>query len=284
MGSRSAKNEGMGRRMRLTERSSIVALAVATLAGFGCGSSQSGTGGAGGSGSAVATASGATSSAAIAGSASSGASTSSSTGAGGGGPPSAADLLALTTQCNTISNGLYKTDAGASVPADIPICGLVGAVFWKADMDIDCDGKQSAQCNPNTDPAYQNQTAATDSQGNALDAATLPYIVIPGKSSRFDYTAHDIHLGTVIAVIYNGQVVYGVFGDTGPTTIIGEASYATASMLGIDPNPSTGGVDSGVTYIAFTGANAVASPIESHAAAQTIGETLGAALVASGGK
>ncbi len=40
-------------------------------------------------------------------------------------------------------------------------------------------------------------------------------------------------------------------GDTGPDEIIGEASYATAKALGIDPDPETGGTDSGVTYIVF---------------------------------
>jgi hypothetical protein len=54
-------------------------------------------------------------------------------------------------------------------------------------------------------------------------------------------------------------VTYAVFGDTGPKTIVGEASYAAAQALGIDPDPKTGGVDSGVTYIVFTGTK-VANP------------------------
>ena len=33
-----------------------------------------------------------------------------------------------------------------------------------------------------------------------------------------------------------------------------------AQMLGIDPNPSTGGIDTGVAYIAFTGPSAVVVP------------------------
>jgi hypothetical protein len=256
-----------------------------TLGGAtGCGTS--GTGGSGGAQGATSTssASATTSTAAATGGSTTSAS-GSSTGSGtGGGPPTAADLLALTAQCNPVSNGLYKTDSGASFPADIPICGLVGAVFWKADMDIDCDGKQSAQCNSTTDPFFQAQTSAVDSQGDPLDSAALPYVVIPGISSRFDYSAHGIAFGTVVAVIYGGKVTYAVFGDTGPTSIIGEASYATASALGIDPDPSTGGVDTGVTYIAFTGPGSVAAPIESHQAATTLGESLAAALVASGGK
>jgi hypothetical protein len=82
-----------------------------------------------------------------------------------------------------------------------------------------------------------------------------------------------------VAVIYNGQVEYGAFGDEGPDNIIGEASYAMASLLGVDPDPSTGGVDSGVTYIAFTGQGAVVDPIEDHAAATAKGAALAAQLL-----
>src|SRR5512135_2943297 len=94
----------------------------------------------------------------------------------GAGAPTAAELLAKLATCNKVG-GDYATDSGGA--QTISICGLTGAVFWKADLDVDCDGKMSAQCNINTDPAYQNQTSATDSAGNPLDAATLPYVVVP---------------------------------------------------------------------------------------------------------
>jgi Fungal chitosanase of glycosyl hydrolase group 75 len=196
-------------------------------------------------------------------------------------PADAGDLLAklqaLTASCNQVSNGLFALGSGQT--PTVPICGLTGAVFWKADMDIDCDGKTTTQCNINTDPWYQNQTAATDSQGNPLDAANLPYTVVPGKSTRFDYAQAGLKLGSVILVVYQGKAEYTVFGDIGPTSIIGEASYATASDLGIDPNPSTGGVGGGVLYVAFTGPSAVASPIEDHAGTVTLGQSLLTTLV-----
>jgi hypothetical protein len=118
----------------------------------------------------------------------------------------------------------------------------------------------------------QNATSATDSNGNPLDAAALPFVVIPLPSTRFDYTQHGIQLGQVIAAIYDDKVEYGVFGDQGPTSIIGEASYAMAKRLGIDPDPSTGGVGSGVTYIVFTGPEGVVSVMEDHAQAVHIGQ------------
>jgi len=183
-------------------------------------------------------------------------------------PPTASELLAKLATCNKVG-GDYATDSGGA--ATIPICGLSNAVFWKADMDIDCDGKQTTQCNSSTDPSWQNQTSATDSHGNPLDAANLPYVVVPLPSTRFDYSNAGLDFGSVIAVIYHDKVEYAVFGDEGPSSIIGEASYATANALGIDPDPSTGGVDSGVAYIAFTGPAAIVPVIEDHAMAVQLG-------------
>ncbi|HJZ88219.1 MAG TPA: glycoside hydrolase family 75 protein [Polyangia bacterium] len=188
----------------------------------------------------------------------------------GSAEPTAGDLLARLRSCTPVSAGRYSTDVGT--PANIPICQLVGAVFWQADMDIDCDGRVSAQCNASTDPAFMPQTSATESNGQYLDAATLPYVVVPLPSSRFDYSTAGIQFGTVIAVLYSNRVEYGVFGDEGPAEIIGEASYAMAQRLGIDPNPSTGGVDSGVSYIVFTGPSGVAAPIEDHNQAVRVGQ------------
>lgn len=194
-----------------------------------------------------------------------------------GGPPSAADLLAKLGSCSAVSTSKYATDDGQT--PSVSICGLKNAVYWKADMDVDCDGKSTTACSAKTDPWYQDQTSATDSKGGFLDASALPYVVIPLPSSRFDYSKHGIQLGTVVAVIYNNKVEYGVFGDEGPDNIIGEASYAMAKSLGIDSNPDTGGVDTGVTYIVFTGSTGKVSKIEDHTQATTVGETRAAQLI-----
>ncbi|MGY5117634.1 glycoside hydrolase family 75 protein [Streptomyces sp. 900105755] len=193
------------------------------------------------------------------------------------GSVSAADLLAKVTSCSQISSGKYKTDDETS--ATIPVCGKNGAVFWKADMDIDCDGQRTTNCNENRDPWYQNDTAFHQSDGKPLKAESLPYIVVPSSSSIWNYSSAGIKGGGVVAVIYNNKVEYAVVGDTGPTKIIGEASYATAKALGIDPDPATGGADSGVTYILFK--NSKVSPIESHSAAVTLGDQLAKQFLAN---
>ncbi|MCX5747078.1 MAG: glycoside hydrolase family 75 protein [Proteobacteria bacterium] len=185
------------------------------------------------------------------------------------GDPTAAELRAAIASCDTVVGGMFARDAGGT--ANISICGLPTAVFWTADLDVDCDGKMSTACNLSTDPSYQNQTAASDSMGNPLDAATLPYVVVPVKSTRFNYQSAGLALGSIVAVIYADQVAYGVIGDLGPSTVIGEASYRMAEVLGIDPDPSTGGTNADVAYVAFTGASAKVTTMEDQAEAQAIG-------------
>ncbi|MGW8396922.1 glycoside hydrolase family 75 protein [Streptomyces lydicus] len=186
------------------------------------------------------------------------------------GSVSAADLLAKLKGCSQLSNGKYRTDEETS--ATVPVCGKNGAVFWKADMDVDCDGQTTSKCNADTDPWYQDDTAFHQSNGKPLNAEKLPYVVVPSSSGIWDYASAGIKGGGVVAVIYNNQVEYAVVGDTGPDKIIGEASYAAAKGLGINPDPENGGADSGVTYVVFK--NSKASPIESHADAVSRGDAL----------
>jgi hypothetical protein len=197
-------------------------------------------------------------------------------------PPDAGDLLAqllaLTKACTVASNGTFATDSSAS--AGVSICKLNGAFFWTADLSIDCDGQSTSQCNPSTDPGYTNQTSFTQSDGQALIASVLPYVVLPLPSSRFDYNGANVRPGALAIVIYGGVMSYGVFGDVGPADVIGGASYAMAQSLGIDPSPSNGGTSGPVTYFVFTGQGAVVSPIEDHAGAVTLGGVLAPQLVA----
>jgi hypothetical protein len=86
-------------------------------------------------------------------------------------------------------------------------------------------------------------------------------------------------MGSVVAVIYNGQVAYGILGDVGPAGVIGEASYAMAKQLGINPSPTSGGVDSGVTYAAFTGTGAAVTKNEDAAQAVQLGQSLASHLI-----
>ncbi|MEU7059191.1 glycoside hydrolase family 75 protein [Streptomyces sp. NPDC046197] len=187
----------------------------------------------------------------------------------------AADLLARTRGCAPVSRGRYRPDAGS--PATVRICGLSGAVFWKADMDIDCDGRPTARCNRRTDPHFSPAAAYQQSDGRRLNAERLPYIVLPAPSRIWNYFTHGVGGGSVAAVVYRNRVQYAVVGDTGPRDVIGEASYATARRLGIPADPRRGGVGHGVTYIVFR--NARVDRIEDHAATVAAGERLARQLV-----
>jgi hypothetical protein len=189
-------------------------------------------------------------------------------------------LLDLTKNCTAasmVSQHVYP-DPGSAVP-NVPICALHGAVFFNSDMDIDCDGRATPPKCPGPDPSYQPDTAFHNNANQPLAAAVTPYVVIPND---FTYPGLDTtNGGNVIAVIYNHQLKFAVFGDTGPTNLIGEASYATAASLGIDPNPATGGVDRGVTYIVFVGAGTRPSDIENQTETTTLGQSLVNKLIAN---
>ncbi|MFR0354564.1 glycoside hydrolase family 75 protein [Streptomyces sediminimaris] len=182
----------------------------------------------------------------------------------------AADLLARVRECTRISHGRFRSDHGKR--ASVAVCGTRHAVFWKADMDIDCDGQPGPHCNRRSDPLFSASTAYRQSDGRSLNAERLPYVVVPAAGSAWDPADDGVRGGSVAAVVYRGRVQYAVVGDIGPRGLIGEASYATARALGIDPDPRRGGVSSGVTYIVFK--NSQARPIESHAAAVAAGRRL----------
>ncbi len=191
-----------------------------------------------------------------------------------------AGLLALAKQpcANVVSKHDYALDDGSKVP----ICATTGAgtnsgaIFWTSDMDVDCDGKMTNECNANTDCCYQPETAFTNKAGEPLTASVTPYVVIPS-----DFKFAGLSGGTVIAVIYDNKLTYAVYGDTGPTDIIGEASYATAKSLGINPDAKVGGIGGKVvTYIAFLGKQSVPKDLEDRAEVEKLGPQLAAALLA----
>lgn len=178
-------------------------------------------------------------------------------------------LKTKTSSCNPLA-GVQQFSQNGGSTADIPMCQLDGAIFWKADFDIDCDGGTSENCH--ADPYYQASTSGVDSKGKYLNASTLPYVVLPLDSDTFKSAKHGLSLGSVVAVIYKDVMAYAVIGDRGPRAAIGEGSEYLAEILGMDTNSRWGGVEGkAVTYIAFTGADGKSSPLEDHDAARAVG-------------
>ncbi|HEX3773211.1 MAG TPA: glycoside hydrolase family 75 protein [Polyangiaceae bacterium] len=211
------------------------------------------------------------------------------------GSPVIAQLLALTQNCTTANqipnSHTYKLDNGSSTS----ICSLKGgtgnaggAIYYTADMDIDCDGLTTTHC-PGTgadmDCCYQDETSfhgpnsASDKDGPQLASENTPYVVVP-QDVQFPGLDQN-NGGNIVAVIYNNQLEFGVFGDQGPSDIIGEASVRTANGLGIPSSPASGGVGSGVTYIVFVGAGSQPQDMENIPQIQALGAQLVEALLAN---
>jgi hypothetical protein len=216
------------------------------------------------------------------------------------GSPDVPKLLALTSNC-TAANKI------ASDPGDFVldngmvahVCSLKGgpgntggAVYFTADMDIDCDGLMTTHCpgtGANMDPSYYGQTSfhgpnsGSNSLGQSLASENTPYVVIP---EEVVYPGIDqMNGGNIIAVIYNNQIEFAVFGDqiaaqpgqTGEP--IGEASVRTANGLGIPSSPASGGVGGGVTYIVFAGPGSQPADMENIPEVQMLGAQLTEALL-----
>ena len=108
------------------------------------------------------------------------------------------------------------------------------------------------------DPApgfYISQTGIEDTSKNEkdprryADADTIPYIVLSGGSGQNPGATFGDY-----AVVFNKKnksFAYAVYGDTWPTSKIGEGSVALAKALGIPNNPRDGGVEEGITYLVF---------------------------------
>jgi hypothetical protein len=198
-------------------------------------------------------------------------------------PPTAGDLIKITASCaKQISNGLLASRPGAT--ANVAICQLSNAIFWTSGLAVDCAGKSTAICNATTDPQFQGTTTGVDSHGDYLDAAALPYVEVSAPTATFDYRNFGVKMGTVVAVVSRDKMrlEYGVVGTVGQNDIIGDASYAMANALGINPDPVSGGTASGVTYIAFQEPSVAVTVMEDHDEAVKLGQVAAAALVLAG--
>lgn len=190
-------------------------------------------------------------------------------------------------QCkNQLASGFWSVDDDSD-GGQTSYCGdhanlvyLQGTNGDLSDMDTDCDGikdDSTGQCDYSNDDDIQYQTSygymAHDQWG--MDDADLTaekhsYVVFgntnDGGSSdhpEFDPSAHGIQPMSVMAVVCNKQLYYGVWADeNGPDddhAMVGEASIALATLCFPDDGISgnNGHSDKDVMYIAFSGDDAV---------------------------
>ncbi|KFY45411.1 hypothetical protein V495_03002 [Pseudogymnoascus sp. VKM F-4514 (FW-929)] len=176
------------------------------------------------------------------------------------------------------SNELTGGFTDGSGPATFAYCGDVeGAIFLHSsgnggeyvNMDIDCDGANRTGGKCSNDPTGQGQTAFQSEIQELnvgiddLDSNLHPYVVFgnEGSSPEFDPRQYGMEPLSVMAVVCNNQVFYGVWGDTNGETSVGEASISLADLCFPDEdlNGNSGHDDKDVLYIGFPGKAAVPS-------------------------
>ncbi|BDD64134.1 hypothetical protein MPDQ_000553 [Monascus purpureus] len=163
---------------------------------------------------------------------------------------------------NKLAGGF--TDGGSANGNSFAYCGdIPGAIFLHSqrnggqydNMDIDCDGSEPC---PN-DPSGQDITAFQDRVTrygiNDLNANIHPYVVFGNDEGETFYPdQHGMKPLSVMAVVCNNQVFYGIWGDTNGGKSTGEASIALAKLCYpdqyIDGNTAPDVED--VMYIGFT--------------------------------
>ncbi|RFU78358.1 chitosanase csn1 [Trichoderma arundinaceum] len=163
----------------------------------------------------------------------------------------------------TCQNALSAAfSGGARYCGDIP-----NAIFLKGsngnydNMDIDCDGANNSAGDCSNDPSGQGETAFKDSVQNFgiedLDANIHPYVVFgnEGANPSFAPQDHGLEPLSVMAIVCNNQVFYGIWGDTNGFTSTGESSISLGKLC--FPNEGLTG-DNGhdqkdVLYIGFVG-------------------------------
>ncbi|KAF7974240.1 hypothetical protein HWV62_13128 [Athelia sp. TMB] len=182
----------------------------------------------------------------------------------------------------------YQIDQGSktwsSIYSDWATSKTGSAYVFTSNMDIDCDGTDY-QCLGNSE---NGDDGDAETAFGKLAAYETPYIVIP-QAFQTKY-AKALPGNNVVAVICDGKMYYGIFGDTNGASpeVIGEASWRMGQACFPDDNISgeNGHGASDVTYIVFTGADAVLPAaaltetyITNFGTLKSMGDSLTAALV-----
>jgi hypothetical protein len=171
-----------------------------------------------------------------------------------------------------------------------------GVYAYSSSLAVDTDGSD-----PDPDPDHQGETTFQDSNGKQLGAHHVPFFVLgddcwdrKSPCPHFFYKEHGIKGRQFALMFYKGKVIGAIFGDTqtanNQTTSdndsreLGEASVKAASLLGINPSGTSGGVNSGVTVVILSGSQWVVNGTNANLNATAQGlvqkalDTLGASM------
>ncbi|RJE26035.1 Chitosanase [Aspergillus sclerotialis] len=131
-------------------------------------------------------------------------------------------------------------------------------------MDIDCDGSDNMAGKCSDDPSGQAQTSfktTAKSYGVPdLNSSIHSYVVFgnEGGSPSFDPVKSGLEPLSVMAVVCDEKLFYGVWGDKNEGTYIGEASISLAKACFPDQiiTGNTGYLGHDILYLGFTGKDA----------------------------
>jgi len=113
------------------------------------------------------------------------------------------------------------------------------------------DGILTDEQRANSSRYHQDSLSYYNNLG--LNPYEVPYVVLPYERGNQTFLDQGIKLGDVVAVIYNGQLVFGIYIDNGPADRIGEVSMRIQEELFGNSNPRVGHDEYDVTYIVFPG-------------------------------
>jgi hypothetical protein len=98
--------------------------------------------------------------------------------------------------------------------------------------------------------SLRNVAGSASSPGTYVNAAKIPYIVLPPEfMEQFGVALGDL---AMVTNVKNGKSAFAIFADVGPHGKIGEGSVALARSLGLDDNPRRGGTSNpSISYLVF---------------------------------
>ncbi|KAI1381117.1 glycoside hydrolase family 75 protein [Hypoxylon crocopeplum] len=158
---------------------------------------------------------------------------------------------------------------------DYGIIYLQGANGKLANMDIDCDGLIDKNDDGRCGNAHSTQSTTSMKRYVAAYSNGVPdlnpfvhdYVVFGNTGDKpgwvtFDPREYGMQPLSVMAVVCNGKLIYGIWGDTngddGVNARVGEASISIATLcFGTDMDGEVGYDNENILYIGFTGNNTV---------------------------
>lgn len=127
-------------------------------------------------------------------------------------------------------------------------------IVYRAKAAIDDDGSNNIWHDPDWNP-----DTSLHYLGRPVDAASIPYIVVP---PLILLSVKEIVLGCQAFVTYAGETTSAVVADIGPHKKLGEISVECARRILIPESPTRGGVESHIVdYVIIPGQAAVVDGI-----------------------